>query len=113
MDNRVQALRCKAFRMAVKFSPMHYNEGMRFFVGAASATKHVHHQAAYAPVAARIPALRLTPLLQQSTPTLCLWVVTLHRADRSRVRCAYPGYATQRLMTASMRCPSGSIRNAA
>ncbi len=31
MDNRVQALRCKAFRMAVKFSPMHYNEGMRPF----------------------------------------------------------------------------------
>ncbi|WP_296252456.1 hypothetical protein [uncultured Stenotrophomonas sp.] len=32
VDNRVQALRCKAFKMAVNFSPMHYNEGVRLFL---------------------------------------------------------------------------------
>jgi hypothetical protein len=32
VDKRLQALRCKAFKMAVKFSPMHYNEGMRPFL---------------------------------------------------------------------------------
>lgn len=32
VDNCVQALRCKAFKMAVIFSPLHYNEGMRLFL---------------------------------------------------------------------------------
>jgi len=31
VGNRLQALRCKAFKITVIFSPMHYNEGMRPF----------------------------------------------------------------------------------
>ncbi|WP_313174228.1 hypothetical protein [Stenotrophomonas sp.] len=49
MDNGAQALRCKAFKMAVNFSPRHYNEGVRFFVGAASAPKHAHRQVGQSP----------------------------------------------------------------